>query len=231
MKKIYNDNGLPFYNASWIRDREYIKNVIADIMQDLLFKSNRSWDIHQIEAPTMIPNELVSTEYTDKDVYRTQDFTLKPETTGSSYQYAKYLLEHQIARPPLCIWQASKSYRRENDQVTANVHLKEFYQQEFQCIYTEDTKKDYFDLLEELNNKISWLLGTSNRTVLSDRLPHYSQSTWDIEAKTDHKWLEICSISKRTDVPFNWMDKKLLNTEFAFGLDRLTYVRQLGLTK
>lgn len=228
MFKIYQDNGLPFFDAEWIRDRNYIQQVIADTLTKLLLEANHSWNIHQIESPTMIPNELVSKEYSDEDVFRTQDFTMKPETTNASYEYAKHLIEQQTTKPPVCVWQASKSYRRENDQVSANVRLKEFYQQEFQCIYTEDTKKDYHDLADHLATSVSKLLGTETRLIPSDRLPSYSERTLDIEAKTPHKWLEVCSISKRTDVPFEWNGKKLLNTEFAFGLDRLTYVRRNG---
>jgi glycyl-tRNA synthetase len=225
MIKIYKDNGLPFFDAAWIRDRIYLQQVVVDEMTRLLTDANPAWQIHHIEAPTMIPNELVSAEYTDEDVFRTQDFTMKPETTNSSYAYAAYLLEHQAAKPPLCVWQTSKSYRRENDQVAANVRFKEFYQQEFQCIYTEDTKKDYHDLVDELAVALIRALGVETRVVPSDRLPKYSQVTIDIEVKTPHKWLEVCSISKRTDVPFEWNGRKLLNTEFAFGLDRLTYVK------
>lgn len=223
MIKIYESNGLPFFNATWIRNRQFIQDSLVNKLSNLLWEANRSWQIEQIEAPCMIPNELVSSEYSDEDVYRTQDLTLKPETTGSSYEYAKYLIENQLARPPLCIWQASKSFRRENDQVTANVRLKEFYQLEFQCIYTEDTKKDYHELLEEITALVEHLTHKEARLIESDRLPHYSTSTMDIEVKMPNKWLEVMSSSKRNDVPFEWNGKKLLNTEFAFGLDRLVY--------
>jgi len=227
MIKIYEDNGLPFVDSKWLRERNHIQNSLQAEVTRLLLEANHSWKVEQVEAPTMIPNELVSAEYKDNDVFRTQDFTMKPETTASSYEYAKYMLDHQTTKPPLCIWQASKSYRRENDQVSANVRLKEFYQQEFQCIYTEDTYKDYHELVEPLADYLSWLLGVETRVVPSDRLPSYSEKTLDIEVETPHKWLEVCSISKRTDVPFGWKDKNLLNTEFAFGLDRLTYARML----
>ena len=231
MIKVYEDNGLPFVDAQWLRERNYIQGSIGAEVARLLKDANPSWLVEQIEAPTMIPNHLVSAEYGEEDVFRTQDFTMKPETTNSSYEYANYLIEHQTTKPPLCIWQASKSYRRENDQVSANVRLKEFYQQEFQCVYTSETKKDYHELVQPLADHLSWLLGVETRVVPSDRLPRYSEKTLDIEAKTTHKWLEVCSISKRTDVPFKWGNKALLNTEFAFGLDRLTYVRMKQLIK
>lgn len=226
MIKIYEDNGLPFFDEKWIRDRQYIQDTLASTMTCLLRDANRSWDIRQIEAPCLIPAHLVSSEYTEDDIYISQDFYLKPETTSSSYEYANYLLEHQESKPPLCVWQASKSFRRENDQVTANVRLKEFYQLEFQCIYTEGTQKDYHELLEPLRALIAQLTGKEARIVESDRLPKYSQSTMDIEVKMPNKWLEVMSSSKRNDVQFKWNDKKLLNTEFAFGLDRLVYAKE-----
>ena len=39
------------------------------------------------------------------------------------------------------------------------------------------------------------------RIVPSDRLPAYSEVTMDIEVDNDDKWMEVCSISKRTDFP------------------------------
>ena len=60
------------------------------------------------------------------------------------------------------------------------------------------------------------MLKLETRCVSSDRLPSYSKQTMDIEVKTPEKWLEICSISDRTDFTDN-----IRNVEVAFGLDRL----------
>lgn len=228
MIKIYKENGLPFYDQNWIVTRQYLSTFVANTIQALLLEQNRAWIFEQIEAPSLIPKELVSKEYHAKDIYiSTDDLFLKPETTSSSYAYANYLLEHQRATPPLCVWQLSKSFRRENDQVSANVRLKEFYQQEFQCIVTEDTKNNYQDsVIQQLAITLEKVLGTETRVIVSDRLPSYSTKTLDIEAKTTHKWLEVMSCSIRTDVPFGWNGKKLINYEFAFGADRLVYVGQ-----
>lgn len=222
--KIYLDNGLPFYTAEDLRRREYVKSSVVSIVVEHLTRANNAWVFHQIEAPCLIPNDLVSSEYTDEDVFRTQDFTLKPETTSSSYEYAKYLIEHQLVNPPFCIWQFSKSFRRENDQVSQNMRFKEFYQLEFQCIVSEGTLMNYQTLAEPIAELIGKLTHLPARVVESDRLPHYSEKTLDIELKTPHKWLEVCSISKRNDVPFLYKGKNLINYEFAFGLDRLVNV-------
>jgi glycyl-tRNA synthetase len=255
MLKIYDDNGLPFFNAAWLRDRRYAEQVLADTMKRVLLDANKAWVLTQIEAPCLIPEDLVNPEYDEDSYFRTSgwEFALKPETTASSYAYAKYALEHQMAVPPLCVFQASKSFRRENDQVTKNVRLKEFYQMEFQCIVTDDTKKDYQDVMtviDPIGEAVKKLTGLQYHVVTSDRLPKYSEQTLDIEVDTGHKWLEVCSISKRTDVPFSWVAptgkkwpagvtpevpdgadvskvRKLINYEFAFGLDRIVYAMQV----
>lgn len=226
MRKVYNDNGLPFFEYIDIRDRQFISKTLEDTLVASLLQQNRMWQFYQIEAPCLIPGELISTEYTSEDLHKTQDFVLRPETTPASYAYAKSLIEHQESQPPFCVWQLAKSFRRENDQVTANVRLKEFYQQEFQCIYSADTKNDYQKILPELLNVVEQFTGKKARIIESDRLPHYSQKTLDIEVKLGSKWLEVCSSSIRTDVYFGWKDKKLKNVEFAFGIDRLLYARK-----
>lgn len=226
MIKIYTDNGLPFYSYADIRDRAYLSTLLADSLEAALHVENKAWMSVQTEAPCLIPQSMVSGEYTADDLHITQDFVLRPETTPASYAFAKHLIEHQSAVPPLCVWQLAKSFRRENDQVTANVRLKEFYQQEFQCIFTADTKNDYQKILPFLEIVIGGFTGLETRIVASDRLPHYSERTLDIEVKTPHKWLEVCSSSIRTDVPFEWEGRKLKNVEFAFGIDRLLYAKR-----
>lgn len=69
------------------------------------------------------------------------------------------------------------------------------------------------------------------RIVESDRLPSYSLRTMDIEVFNDDKWMEVCSISKRTDFPQKArihvkdrvIEKDLLVLEIALGSDRLLY--------
>lgn len=225
MRKIYTDNGLPFYEADDLRDRAYLSLLLADSVSSALSLENKAWQFRQIESPCLIPRSYVSDEYTDEDLHVTQDFVLRPETTPASYAYAQHSLEHQASAPPLCVWQLARSFRRENDQVTANVRLKEFYQQEFQCIFTADTKNDYQKILSSLADVVAEFTGLETRIVESDRLPHYSQKTLDIEVRTSHKWLEVCSSSIRTDVPFAWNGKELRNVEFAFGVDRILYAK------
>jgi glycyl-tRNA synthetase len=134
--------------------------------------------------------------------------------------------------PPFCIHQTGKSFRREQDQVSKNMRLKEFYQQEFQCIYAADTLNDYQEkVLEPLRAMFEKIIGKTARIVESDRLPSYSLRTMDIEIDNDDKWMEICSISKRTDFPqkvkfqtkSGSIEKEMLVLEIAIGLDRCVY--------
>lgn len=226
MIKIWDDNGLPFYSAVDIHNREHIVKTLTLEMMHILEEENKSWVIRQIESPILIPTEFVSSEYNKDDYFTTGQFHLRPETTAASYAFAAWLNSHQHFVPPSCILQSAKSFRRENDQVTKNMRFKEFYQLEFQCIYTEGTKNDYQTaLLEPLQKAVKALTGgLQTRVVESDRLPSYSLKTMDIEVDMGYKWLEVCSISLRNDVPFEWNGKKLLNCEVAFGTDRLTMI-------
>ena len=73
---------------------------------------------------------------------------------------------------------------------------------------------------------ISNLLNLQTRIVLSDRLPSYSKKTIDIEVFNGDKWMEIASISLRTDFGEITMKNKQSNClvlEIAIGLDRLIY--------
>ena len=66
----------------------------------------------------------------------------------------------------------------------------------------------------------------------SDRLPDYAQVTTDVEVWNQDKWMEVCSISRRTDFPGRaafkaksggTAERDILVLEIAIGLDRLVY--------
>jgi glycyl-tRNA synthetase len=142
------------------------------------------------------------------------------------------LNSHSGHKPPICVWQAGKSFRREAEQPTKHMRLKEFYQQEFQCIYTADTKNDYHTaVLEPVRKMIAQAIPFPTRIVASDRLPAYSQITMDVEVWNNDKWMEVCSISRRTDFPDKarfvtkngTVEKDILVVEIAIGLDRCVY--------
>jgi len=235
MKTLYNVNSLPFWEEKDIRIRKFIEDSIKEETKSILLEQNPQWKFFQIEAPCLIPLDLINKNYTSEDIWvqdSESNLALKPETTPSSYLYAEYLLESNRVLPPFVVWQTSKSFRREQDQVLKNMRLKEFYQTEFQCLYASDTLNDYQEkVLVPLAKMFKEILALETRVVESDRLPDYSIRTMDIEVWNEDKWMEICSISKRKDFTkkavINYknkvIEKDLLVLEIAIGLDRCVY--------
>ena len=228
MLNLYNLNGLPFFNEAEIKLRRYLETYFADSIKGLLENQNSAWRMFQIEAPTLMPIELLNKNYTADDVYmQGESSVLRPETTPGSYVYAEHLFENNVM-PPICVWQSGKSYRKEQDQPSKHCRFKEFYQQEFQCIYSKTTKNDYQTaLMVQLSEMFAKVIGLPTRIVDSDRLPSYSVRTLDVEVDNGDKWMEICSISHRTD--FTYQIKKGQKPiecdvlEIAIGLDRCVY--------
>ena len=64
-----------------------------------------------------------------------------------SFEYAKNILAGGYGdikyRAPIIIYQHGKSFRKEQDQPTKFMRLKEFYQLEFQIIFPLSTEMDY----------------------------------------------------------------------------------------
>lgn len=241
MLSIYNANGLVHWSDRDIRLREMMIAHFAGETAAFLTSANPAWDIRRVEAPILTPRELISDAYGPDDVFvqgrrseHDHDLVLRPETTPSTYAYMQHLLEsHGRVRLPLCVWQAGKSFRREQDQPAKHVRLKEFWQMEFQCAYTADTANDYHAAaLEPVRRMIAAMTRLPSRVVPSDRLPAYSQVTTDVEVDNGEKWMEIASISRRTDFPRKARVKgkggevrelDVLVLEIAIGLDRCLY--------
>ena len=233
MINVLNANGLVTWNEDEIKFREYAIERIQSKLRQALVAQNRAWTMHRFESSCLIPSSLVNPNYTSDDVFivEGQPLTLRPETTAASYLYADKLMKEHGVYPPLVVWQAGKSFRNEQDQVTKNMRLKEFYQLEFQCVYADDTKADYIlpviwamqEVIEELS------AGFNVRRVPSDRLPSYSKETTDIEVDNGEKWMEVMSISDRTDYTARAFignnEKGFRVLEVAVGLDRLVYNR------
>lgn len=238
MERIYNTNGLIFWIEKEIRLRRMFEEYFYNELRRVLLDMNPAWSFSQIEAPILTPDELINPNYTSEDVWVQEGekpgLTLRPETTPGSYAYAVHLLENTAKpiKPPFVVWQTGKSFRREQDQVTKNMRLKEFYQQEFQCIFVADTANDYHtNCLEPIRRMIGDMVHLPTRIVESDRLPSYSLKTMDIEVDNGDKWMEVCSISLRRDFPTTAkfqakgkvVEKELRVLEVAIGLDRCVY--------
>ena len=246
MESLYNVNGLMFWSEREIRLRRVMAEHFQATLRETLLGFNPAWRFVEIEAPLLTPRTLINPNYTNQDVwaqvvYRSVDeqaveeasLVLRPETTPGSYVAADHMLKSQQGfKLPLVVWQSGKSFRREQDQVTKNMRLKEFYQQEFQCLYASDTMMDYHAaVMEPVCKMIAEMVHLPTRIVPSDRLPSYSQITMDVEVNNGDKWMEVCSISRRTDFPSKVymqtkkgiVEKEVLVLEVAIGLDRCVY--------
>lgn len=221
---FYDVESLRFYDQAEIELREMMTARIAGTVQRTLMSVNPAWKFYRVEGPLLTPRNFVSPSYDEDDIFVTQvekaghKLVMRPETTVSSYEMArkKYARE----KFPLCVWQVGKSFRVEKSDgaTAAKLRFNEFYQLEFQCIYSVGTKADYRAyLMEAVSKDISMFLhGEKVRHVESDRLPAYSESTLDIEVPFRDDWKEVASCSIRTD-----FSEDTRVCEIAIGLDRL----------
>lgn len=226
-KALYEIESLRFYEEHEIEIREMMVQKFSNTVKRTLSKVNPAWKFFRVEGPTLTPGSYVSDSYDEDDIFVTQvekggnRLVLRPETTASSYEFARKVYANN--KLPLCVWQAGKSYRVEKSDgaTAAKLRFNEFYQQEFQCIYSVGTKADYRQyLIDEIKYDISMFLhGRDIRTIDSDRLPQYSESTIDIEVKYNGEWKEIASCSIRTDYS---EDTRVC--EIAIGVDRLVEI-------
>jgi len=240
MEQIYNLNNFPFYDEEDIRLREHFSREMPLEVARILTQLNPAWTFERIEAPCLIPRELLSPEYTDDDIWAQPvradqtALALKPETTPATYAWMVKRLEERARKLPWCVWQLSKSFRREQDQPSRHVRLKEFYQMEFQCLFAADSKCDYMaQAMEPLAEWFAKTLSLPTRVIQSDRLPAYSERTLDIEVWNADKWMEVCSISLRQDFPIQpkMKDKPIecRVLEIACGPDRMAHCKRQSL--
>ncbi len=246
MESIYHINGLLHWPEREIKRREHFTALFSDVVSSFLREQNKAWEIERVEAPTMLPMALVNPNYTADDLwcFMRHDadepmLVARPETTPSTHAWMAHRLSgHTGIRLPYCCWQVGKSFRVEQDKVLSHMRLKEFWQQEFQCAYSIDTANDYQEkCLEPMRRMIGFATRLPTRLVESDRLPSYSQRTMDIEVDTGERWMEVCSISRRTDFPVKnryqnkkkeWFETEVLVLEIAIGLDRCVYAASLA---
>lgn len=218
MENLYESNGLIFWSEDEIRLRQMFEKHFVSAIISNLKTQNFGFEMIQVEAPLLTPKELINKNYSSEDVYSLDNLVLRPETTMGSYKALEFLLNTHHDRKfklPLVVWQHGKSFRREQDQPTKFMRLKEFYQLEFQIAYSNTTANDYaIKLIPAVQKAISEMIGPC-RVEASDRLPDYSEMTTDIICEKSD--MEVCSISKRKDFP----TAKIL--EVAIGTDRCIY--------
>jgi glycyl-tRNA synthetase len=233
MSFTFYDNlgGLRFWTQDEIQTRNRIKTQIVDVVSSELLNLNQMMRITEVEAPLIMPVELMSAAYDRSDVFilmdapgGEKDYALRAETTNGTYLIAQHLLRTTM-RPPLCVYQSGLSFRRENTDgaTAAKLRFNAFYQLEFQIIHTVDTKAPIAETLRNaLLPVISKITGLETRLIPSDRLPSYASETVDLEClQPNGEWREIASTSRRTDFPQISGMKDMQVVELAFGLDRL----------
>jgi len=218
---LYNVNGLVFWSEEEIRIRNmFVEHMVSAVRRSLL-SMNQAFKLVQCEAPILTPSSEINPNYSVDDFYMVDQLALRPETTMGSYAYARHILSgyHDPKfKPPICVWQHGKSFRREQDQPTKFMRLKEFYQLELQILFAANTSNDYYPrLVEDVRKALAELL-VNCKTEKSDRLPSYSDETTDVIFVEPEQEMEICSISRRKD-----FDSKIKNIEVAIGTDRCVH--------
>lgn len=224
----HNIGGLRFWDDWEIELREMMVPIFARAVRDPLMTMNRAWSFYRMEGPILTPRSFVSPAYDGDDIWLLRaglaedEAVLRAETTPSSYEYVRFLMSRaRNVKPPLCVWQVGKSFRRETSDGAnwgGELRAMEFYQQEFQCVFANTTKADYRSPVIQ-NLRVAVERYAPTRVVVSDRLPAYSQSTLDIECHWNGKWKEIASVSLRTD----FSDEHTV-LEVAIGLDRMVTI-------
>lgn len=131
MQSIYAINNLPFWSQEAIEQRAFLAQRFHNQLEAKVRARNRAWLFERIEAPMLIPRELLNLEYSDDAL-----FTIAPKMSSLRLAFAQAVaqdatwmskrLEAQASLPPYCCWQLNKSFRREQDQPTKHMRLKEF---------------------------------------------------------------------------------------------------------
>jgi glycyl-tRNA synthetase len=226
---LYPTGQLRFWTEQEISLRDGLIHRLFHVVKAPLQTLNKAWRFERVEGPLLTPADYISPAYTEDDLWVTkgliaaQGVAMRAETTASSYIYAKHLMSQEGGsnKLPLCVWQSGKSFRKEESDGASASRLRffEFYQLEFQCIYSKTTGADYVaPVTSRVMKELELITGHKARLVRSDRLPSYSEATFDVEVDFNGHWREMCSISQRTD----FEGAKVL--EVAIGLDRLVAV-------
>ncbi len=218
MLNLYDYNNLVFWTEEECRLRRVFEEFFTTSLFRTLKELNPAFEFLQVEAPLLTPRALINPNYSDRDMFVVDDLVLRPETTMGSYAYARHLMNPHNPRKvrlPFVVWQHAKSFRREQDQPTRHMRLKEFHQMEFQVLFAHNTKNDYSQrVVPDVRDMIASMIGPC-RVEPSDRLPDYAEWTQDVIC--ERNGMEVCSISLRKDFP------EARNLEVAIGTDRCVY--------
>ena len=214
-------NGFVLHSDHDIRIRGFLIEDISRRLEEGFKKLNRAVNFIRIETPCVVPDHVVEQhQKSDFPVWSVDNkdhvgkLFLRPETTRGTYE-AFHMLFPQAnnlrKQLPLCLWQAGKSFRIEQDKAFRNLRFKEFYQLEFQLAYGEGTAANYhaaaISIMSDILRRIYSNIGI---VITGAETPFYSKETTDLFIG-DH---EVVAISSRTDFEHPVV-------EIACGLDRL----------
>lgn len=229
-KALYETEGLRFWSQIEIENREAMQSRLVSTVTNTLKNINKAWEFMRVEGPVLTPRKYIDKSYTSDDIFKTnltknnEVLCLRPETTKSSY-----LMMPRKQKLPICIWQSGKSFRIEKSDgaTAAKLRFNEFWQLEFQCIYSVGTMADYRSkLIEQIEKDVFSFTGKDVRTIESERIPSYSTSTIDIEVTDpnhNNRWVEVASCSLRNDFSLD-----TIVCEIAIGMDRLVELSYIG---
>ena len=69
MHTIYETNNLPFWSEDEILERAHLSERFQSELRRAMNDRNRAWRFERIEAPMLIPRELLNPEYTDEQIF------------------------------------------------------------------------------------------------------------------------------------------------------------------
>jgi len=188
----------------------------------------------QMETATQEPSPGDSKRHTERlhppvpDPNPETALCLRPETTRGSLMVLPMLFPQQSnleKNLPVCVWQHGLSFRVEQDKSFGNLRFKTFYQMEFQLVYAEGTKADYYGSAVRFCREIlAFIFPAIGISVVdlkgSNDLPFYSAATSDLYLKqSSGNSHEVIAVSQRTDFDYPVV-------EISCGLDRLTHLFQ-----
>ena len=85
MNTLYEVNGLVFWSSEEIKFRNYIKEAFADKIKAILTAEHKGWNFFEIEAPVLIPSDLINKNYGDQDVWVQQPSGMKEIFAGDRH--------------------------------------------------------------------------------------------------------------------------------------------------
>ena len=219
MRKVYDTPSLPFYNELDLILKDYIEAVVGLGVKTTLLGFDKSWAMHQIQSPLLIPKSETNLDYEDYKLFSLDDYHLRPETTEATYAYARLMAKQETFSLPVCYWQHSRSARPDEPSMD-NIYMKEFYQLEYQCLFRAQDIDYTARMAEQVLNTIEFLSKSEVRMVKVEEAPTYANVVYDIEIEYRGRWIEVASVLERTDtgIQDTW------NLEVGIGTDRLIQI-------